>query len=177
MNGKLNLDAPIKNMIVRILSGNCRSEHRFGRTEEHDTFFCDLMYIGCDFYDTLAVFASCDAIDKESFQCITENIPSFLSVDVHSDKDIRKMIPHWTSSRYRTASVEELCSQLKQHVTNRDDGVFIYNSNLNTKDKRAYNDMYILISRKDESFFFDINRKKSFKLTETRALKIQEDNQ
>lgn len=168
MNGKLNLDAPIKSMIVRILSDDCKTNHRFGRSEENDSLFCDLMYIGCDFYDTLAIFASCDAISQQNFMCITNNIPSVLSVDVSSDKEIRKMIPHWTSSRYRTASIEDICIQLKQHVKNRDNGVFIYNSNLNTKDRRAYNDMYILISRNTESYFFDINRKKAFRLSEAR---------
>lgn len=164
MNGKLNLDAPAKSLIVKILSGDCKSEHRFGRSEEDDNFFCDLMYIGCDFYDILAVFASCDAIDPKNLKCITKNIPSFLPVDIHSDKQIRKMIPHWTSSRYHTSSIETICDELKQHVQNKDEGVYIYNSNLNTKDKRAYNDMYILISRESDSFFFDINRKKAFRL-------------
>ena len=175
MNSNLNLDAPIRSMIVKILSDDCKMGHRFGRSEENDTLFCDLMYIGCDFYDTLAIFASCDAISQQNFKCIANNIPSLLSVDVSSDKEIRKMIPHWTSSRYHTASIEDICDRLKQHIQNRDDGVFIYNSNLNTKDKRAYNDMYILIGRNPESYFFDINRKKAFRLSEAKALKAQED--
>lgn len=164
MNGKLNLDAPIKSFIVKILSCDCETGHHFGRSSEKDNFFRDLLYIGCDFYETLAIFASCDAIGQNNFNGIIESIPSYLSVDIRSDKEIRKMIPHWTSSRYRSASVNEICLQLKQHIQNNDDGVFIYNSNLNTKDKRAYNDMYILLSRRYERFFFDINRKKAFRL-------------
>ncbi len=164
MNGKLNLDTPAKSLIVKILSGDSKSEHRFGRSEENDNFFCDLLSIGCDFYDTLAVFASCDAIDQNNMTDITENIPSFLPVDIHADKQIRKMLPHWTSSRYHTSSIETICDELKQHVQSKDEGVYIYNSNLNIKDKRAYNDMYILISHESGSFFFDINRKKAFRL-------------
>lgn len=164
MNDRISLDAPIKTILARILSSECEAGHHFGRSSEEDHFFRDLLYIGCDFYEILALFASCDAIGKNNYKDIIENIPSFLSVRADSDKEIRKMILHWTSSPYRSASIEEICGQLKKHIKDRDNGVFVYNSNLNTKDKRTYNDMYILLSRKCECFFFDINRKKAYKL-------------
>lgn len=168
MDGKLNLDAPIRSIIIKILSSDSETECLFGRSAQNDHFFSDLLSVGCDFYDTLELFANCGAVNEKNVGCIIEKIPEYKISDGFSDRTVRKMIPHWTSSRYHTASIEDICRELKTHIENGTDGVFVYNSNLNTKDKKVYNDTYILIIRNSKIFFFDINRKKTFKIGPTR---------
>ena len=36
--------------------------------------------------------------------------------------------------------------------------------NLNSKNKKTYNDIYVLLISKQNTFFFDINRKKAYKI-------------
>lgn len=167
MDGKLNLDAPIRSIIVRILSCDCEEACLFGRSSQSDHFFGDLLSVGCDFYDTLELFANCNAVNEKNVDCILDRIPDYKTEEGFSDNAFRKMIPHWTASRYRSASIKDICRELKEHTENGSDGVFVYNSNLNTKDKKVYNDTYILIIRNSKAFFFDINRKKTYKIGPT----------
>lgn len=163
MNRKLSLDAPIRSLIIRLLSDDPEYKMILDRLQKHNCLFYGLLEIGCDFYETLELFAVCEAIGQETADCIIKSIPACQSA-AFSDKAIRKMIPHWTSSRYHTASIEDICRNLKQKIKSGSDGVFLYNSNLNTKDKKVYNDIYILIIRNKENYFFDINRKKAFQI-------------
>lgn len=164
MNKKLNLDAPVRSLITTILSTDCEQQGLFGRTEKNDRFFCDLLAVGFDFYDVLELFVNCNAVNEKSGYCIVKNIPEYKTVSLPSDKAVRKLIPHWTSSRYRTASIEDICLDLNEKIKSGSDGAFIYNSNLNTKDRKVYNDTYVLFIRNSEVYFFDINRKKTFKI-------------
>ena len=164
MNTKIDLDAPIKTIIVKILSYDPEINSIFGRTKKEDLFFQDLLTVGCDFYELLELFANNEAINKKSVTCIFENIPGTEKISDFSDKELRKMIPHWSPSRYHTASIEDVCKEVKQHLTDNSSGTYIYNSNLNNKNRRAYNDAYILLIANDKKYFFDINRKKAFYL-------------
>lgn len=164
MDNKLNLDAPVRSLITRILSSDFEQQGLFGRTEKNDRFFCDLLAVGFDFYDILELFVNCNAVNERIGYCIIKNMPEYKTVDICSDKAVRKMIPHWTSSRYHTASIEDICLDLKEKIKAGADGAFIYNSNLNTKARKVYNDTYILFIRNSQNFFFDINRKKTFKI-------------
>lgn len=49
------------------------------------------------------------------------------------------------------------------HIESDSNGTFVYNSN-NSKNKKVYNDTYILLISDSNKFFFDINRKKSYKI-------------
>ena len=73
------------------------------------------------------------------------------------------MIPHWSSSKYHTATIKDICQELKKHIESDSNGTFVYNSN-NSKNKKVYNDTYILLISDSNKFFFDINRKKSYKI-------------
>lgn len=160
MNRKLSLDTPVRSLVTRILS-DPEYKNILEKLQENQLIFCGLVHLGCDFYETLELFAGCGAIDPKSADCILHCLPDCQTSGC-TEKEIRKMIPHWTSSRYRTASIEDICLDLRQKAEAGEDGVFVYNSNLNTKDKKVYNDIYVLIIRNKEIYFFDINRKKTF---------------
>ena len=112
----------------------------------------------------MELFINCEAISKQNITCIIENIPSVKKITDYSEKGIRKMIPHWSSSKYHTATIENVCNDIKHHIECGGEGIFVYNSNINTKNKKVYNDTYILLISDSNKFFFDINRKKSYKI-------------
>lgn len=168
---KIELATPLRTIIVKVLSPNPKMLTVFGRTKEKDLFFKDLLTIGCDFYELLALFANCDAISKNNITCIIENIPTAKKITDYSEKGIRQMILHWTSSKYHTATIEEVCKEIKQHIENDAEGIYVYNSNANTPNKKAYNDMYILIIVDFKKFFFDINRKKAYRIIDEKGAK------
>lgn len=164
MNSKLNLNAPIRTLFVEILSHDYEASGIFGRTKEEDPFFKDLLTIGFDFYELLDFFANRDALTKSLVSCITDNVQDCQTITDITEKGLRKMIPHWTASKHHTATIENVCSEIKEHIEEKHFGAFVYNSNMNTKNKKAYNDTYILMISEKGMFFFDTNRRKSYKI-------------
>ena len=160
---KIELGTPFRTVIIKILSCNPKMLSVFGRTKEKDLFFKELLTIGCDFYELLELFANCEAINNESINCIVENVPNVEIIENYNDKEIRRMIPHWSSSKYHSATIKDICQELKMHIESDSNGTFVYNSN-NSKNKKVYNDTYILLISDSTKFFFDINRKKSYKI-------------
>lgn len=160
---KIELATPFRTIIVKVLSHNPKMLTVFGRTKEKDLFFKDLVTIGCDFYEVLELFANCEAICEKNINCIVESVPNAKTVTDYSKKGIRRLIPHWSSSKYHTATIDDVCEEIKQRIENDSAGTFVYNSNANASSKKAYNDTYILLIADSEKFFFDINRKKAYK--------------
>lgn len=164
MDNIIDLKTPIRTIIVKVLEYDPEILSVFGRTKEKDLFFKDLLTIGCDFYELLELFSNCEAINNKNIKCIIDNVPSPKKITDFSEKGIRKMIPHWTSSKYHTATIQDVCNEITNHIENNSTGSYVYNSN-NTDNKRAYNDTYILLIADSDKFFFDINRKKAYKIT------------
>ena len=122
---KIELGTPFRTVIIKILSCNPKMLSVFGRTKEKDLFFKDLLTIGCDFYELLELFANCEAINNESINCIVENVPNVEIIENYNDKEIRRMIPHWSSSKYHTATIKDICQELKMHIES-DSKVHLY---------------------------------------------------
>lgn len=168
MDDKINLQTPMRTIIVKILSFDTEVSTLFGRSKDKDLFFQDLLTIGFDFYELLELFINCEAVTKHSVASIVDNVPDAEIIKDFSEKELRRMIPHWTSSRYHTASIDDICRELKDHIKNEISGTFIYNSNSGGKTRKAYNDTYVLILTDTDRFFFDINRKKAFRICNVR---------
>ena len=161
---KIELITPFRTVIVKVLSFEPQTLPVFGRTEKEDVFFKDLLAIGCDFYELLELFVNYNAITKRNINCIIENIPASKIITDCSDKSLRQMIPHWSSSRYHSDTIKEVCNKLKKTIKNNIQGVFVYNSNANAQNRKAYKDIYILLITQSQKFFFDINRKKTYEI-------------
>lgn len=164
MNNNLNLNSPIRAVIVKVLSFDPQKDPVFGRTHEKDVIFKDLLTLGFDFYELLELFVNCDAVNNNSVVNIVENIPHSQTITKFTEKEFRTLIPHWTASKYHSASLDDLRLELKSRIEKSQEGAFVYNSNLNLKSKKAYNDTYILIVTETDKYFFDINRKKAFRI-------------
>lgn len=164
MENKINLNSQFRTVIVKILSYDPSVTSIFGRDESKDAFFQDLMTLGIDFYELLELFINCDAVTKHSAVYIAENAPDAEVLKDITEKELRRMIPHWTASKYHTASIDEVLSELQMRIKNETVGAYVYNSNKNNNNRRAYNDMYVLLITEDSTFFFDINRRKAYKI-------------
>lgn len=168
MDTKLSIDIPFRTVIVKILDDTPENSGVFGRTKEKDYFFRDLLTVGFDFYELLELFINCEAVTKHSVACIIDNVPDAEVIKELSEKELRRMIPHWSSSRYHTASIGDVCRELKERIESGISGTFVYNSNSGGNARRAYNDTYVLILTDSGRFFFDINRKKAFRICNDR---------
>ena len=160
---RVSLNLPIRTFIVKVLSYDPEIFPLFGRSKEFDHFFQDLLTMGVDFYELLNLFINCDAVTRNSIAGIIDNLPKTERIKNFSEQELRKMIPHWTGSRYHTAPIEEVLREIKEHIEQQNEGAFVYNSNLNTN-RKAYNDTYLLIVTEKEELFFDINRRRAFLL-------------
>ena len=140
------------------------SAYVLGRTKKEDPFFKDLLSLGCDFFELLEIYANCNEFTTNNIDCILNNVQVFENITNLSDKELRKMIPHWTASKHHTASIEDVCREVKELIEGNSCGAFVYNSNMNTKSKKRYNDIYLLLISEQNIFFFDINRRKSYKI-------------
>lgn len=164
MTDKLSLNSPIKTLIIKVLTLSGNSAYVLGRTKKEDLFFKDLLSLGCDFFELLEIYANCNQFTTNNIDCILNNVQVFENITNLSDKELRKMIPHWTASKHHTASIEDVCREVKELIEGNSCGAFVYNSNMNTKSKKRYNDIYLLLISMQNIFFFDINRRKSYKI-------------
>ena len=161
MEDYLSLNCPIKMLLVKIYKSSLCI---LGRTEKKDELFKDFLLLGCDFFEILEIYSECDGFTEYNIECISNNVENSEAITSLSDKELRKIIPHWSASKHHTASIEEVCHDVRKNITQKNCGAFSYNSNLNSKNKNTYNDIYILLISKQNTFFFDINRKKAYKI-------------
>lgn len=164
MQNKIELHVPVKSIILKVLAREPDDPPIFGRFEDRDDFFRDLVTLGFDFYELLELYLNANALTEASVLSVVQNLPASDEINRLSKSQIRRMIPHWTSSPYHTATIDAVCEEISSHIKNRDNGVFVYNSNLNEKRPSAHNDVYILIIKELEKVLVDIRRRKTFKI-------------
>lgn len=164
MSDKLNLNSPIRILLIKVYALNKNSTYVFGQTKNKDLFFKDLIALGFDFFELLEMYSTYNLFTSNNIACILDNVENSETITNLSDRELRKMLPHWTASKHHTASIENVCQEIRECVEQKALGAFVYNSNLNSKSKKGYNDIYLLLISKDHIFFFDINRRKSYKI-------------
>lgn len=165
MQHKIDLHVPMRNIILKILAREPDDPPIFGHFEDRDDFFRDLVTLGFDFYELLELYLNANALTEATVSSVVQNLPPSDKISRLSRSQIRRMVPHWTSSPYHTATINIVCEEISNHITNRDNGVFVYNSNLNEKRPSAHNDIYILIITELEKVLVDIRRRKTFKIS------------
>ena len=105
-----------------------------GENSQADTFLflTSLVHCGCDGFEI---------IDRE--------------------KNLRGMIPRWTGTKYHTANINVVVSDIHDKISSRKLGIYSYHSNQNPR-RNTVDDPYILLVGKKKAVFLDINRKRSF---------------
>lgn len=126
-----------------------------------------LVYDGYDFYDVMRVM-----IEKDLGKCppdvlkdLCNLVPNGRKLKTLGAHDIHGMIARWTASKFHTAPIQEVVRDIQFKCSNRQTGLYLYNSNRNPNNKRAANDPYILLVTEQKIRFLDLNRKISYHYT------------
>lgn len=126
-------------------------------------FFHLLCESGIDYYDLLALYSTLSCYTDEDLQALLRYAPPSMADLSPTKGNIRRAIPRWTASRYHSAAIETVITEIQGKLLLSSPGIFCYNSNLNPKNRRSLNDLYILIITDGERRWFDINRKCTYK--------------
>ncbi|WP_417072319.1 hypothetical protein, partial [Hominenteromicrobium sp.] len=74
-------------------------------------------------------------------------------------KNIKKSISRWTCSKYHTDTITEVIKDIQRKIGQHQLGIYQYNSNLNNKNRRSLNDLYVLVIAEQRILWYDINKK------------------
>ena len=158
----INLESPLRTVITKILSEPPEKYKTLGRSQDNDMFFQLLISLGCDYFQLLQLFIEQNGIYKGTIESIIECLPNPHILKRVSVYEVKKIISHWTPSRYHTDSIDNIIIDITNHLLETtEEGVYIYNSNLNNR-KKAHNDLYLLIITNNKKLFFDINLRKVY---------------
>lgn len=121
--------------------------------------------VGCNYYDLLSVISLFNSFSEEDLELLISLTPRPQVSLPANPKNIRQCIPRWTASKYHSAPIAKVVEEMQILLTGSDSGITVFNSNLNTHDKRAVNDQYVLLISRNYRIFVDINRKTTISFT------------
>ena len=162
----INLYSSVQSVIHSLLNCNRDEMTLFSNNENLTSLFCDLICMGCDFHELLRVFCHNDGLELLNARKVQELLPQPDGTCTVGEKDIRRMILHWTTSKYHTNSIHVIVPEIACHVSNRELGIYPYYSNKNPNNKKAANDIYVLFVMENTTVFADLNRKRSYRFQE-----------
>lgn len=121
---------------------------------------CELMIqAGYDFYELLPLYMNFLPFSENDLQSVLSWSPVPQQTFLPSQKNIRKAISRWTCSRYHTAAIDEVIKDIQCKIEHYKLGIYQYNSNLNSRNRRSLNDLYILVVAEQHVMWYDINKK------------------
>lgn len=153
---QLSLDTPLRIFIRKLW---CElSQGGEESQSKKASMFGDLLSVGCDFFDLLTLCSDFSLTESDS-EMLVEYAPTPAHAYPISPSNVRLALPHWTPSRYHTAPIAEVVKEIYRLLSCGKALTKVYNSNLNPKNRKAYNDRYILIITPHKSLIADINRR------------------
>lgn len=173
-NMKLQYPLNIKNPIEELLQVLI-SNYKVTRELEIKKIFSEqcalLINVGYDFYDLLSLYMNFAPFSKSDCQTILSLSPVPQRSFSPEINNIRKAISRWTCSKYHTATIDEVIKDIHCKIDNQSFGIYQYNSNLNNKNRRSLNDLYILIIAEHRVMWYDINKKVTIEFVKIREVK------
>lgn len=165
MANELKLHNTIENFLVTILALSEDTLSFFCSTENQNRLFLDLWNLGCDFYDLIRIYANAEKVNPALGEIVAEKILSDNDIQSISLNKLNSLIPRWTGTKYHSGNKKEVLQDIQNNVLIPQVGVYLYNSNRNTHNPRAYNDIYILIVTNEKNIFIDVNRRKTHEIS------------
>lgn len=162
MKKNFQLNIPVESF-VRCLITACNQSNQPKIREQTFSLFQLLCETGCDFYCALQLYSGLDKLSEQEIQIIFEVSPAPESILHPTSKDIRTALPRWTPTKYHTGPIDEIVEDVQNKIVTRTQGVYSYNSNLNPKNRRSLNDLYLLMIAGDIIRWYDINRRSTFR--------------
>lgn len=136
-----------------------------GKNTSADTFLflTSLVHCGCDGFEIINRVSICVGAGNyvNVFQCLVDCIHPSQQITTLQEKNLRGMIPRWTGTKYHTANINIVVSDIHDKISGRKLGIYSYHSNRNPR-RNTVDDPYILLVGKEKAVFLDINRKRSF---------------
>lgn len=153
----LTFDNSISEFLSNLVS-LCNTHRRQSVRDKVFSLFQLLVEMDLNFYHLLSVFSALDDITADEVQLIIQLSPLPDIVEPVSYKNVRMAIPRWTASKYHSGQIEVVIQHIISLIQNNERGLYVYNSNLNPKNKRSFNDLYLLLIDEDTVRWYDINR-------------------
>lgn len=157
----LQLNIPVESM-VRKLVLSCNQSHQPILREQAFSLFQLLCEMGFDFYQILQLYAKLEQFSQKEVGIILRLSPPPRATLHPTVSDIRRAMPRWTPTKYHTGPIDEVVTQIQITIAEKEQGVHAYNSNLNPKNRRSLNDLYLMIIEGDAIWWYDINRRSTY---------------
>ena len=153
---QLSLDAPLRLFVRKLWYKSCQEGEAGQQKKEH--FFQNLLSMGCDYYELLNLYSDFPLMENDG-EMLVDLAPDPAHIYSISPSNIRLALSHWTPSKYHTSPISEVVADIKSELLAGEPVIKVYNSNLNPRNPRAYNDRYILLITAYKSLIIDINRR------------------
>lgn len=153
---QLSLDTPLRLFIRKLWHKSCQEGEDGQRKKE--SVFKSLLSVGCDYYELLNLYSEFPLAESDG-KMLVDHAPTPAHIYSISPNNIRLALPHWTPSKYHTAPILEVVNEIEKKLVTGIPLIKVYNSNLNPRNRRAYNDRYILLITDCKSLVIDINRR------------------
>ena len=152
----LSLDTPLRLFIRKLWHKSCQEGEEGQRKKE--SVFQSLLSVGCDYYELINLYSDFPMAEPDG-NMLADQAPTPTRIYSVSPSNIRLALPHWTPSKYHTAPILEVVNEIENNLVAGIPLIKVYNSNLNPRNRRAYNDRYVLLITAYKSLIIDINRR------------------
>lgn len=121
-----------------------------------------------DYFDIVRVVAMIAPSDytENEVRGIISMIPKKIScepISILKLSALRSMIPRWTGTQYHSGNIKDVILDIQHKCERKEIGIYVYNSNMNVKNRRSANDPYILLVTSKQWYFLDINRRRVYR--------------
>lgn len=156
-----NLNNSVESFLINLIDF-CNEERNSKFREQIFSLFDLLCEVGFDFYSLLAFYSRLHSLTIHEIEEIVLHSPTPQTVMLPEIKNIRKAIPRWTGTKYHTAPIANVITEIRQKILFCKPGLYCYNSNLNPRNRKSLNDLYILLITPHAILWYDINRKNTY---------------
>lgn len=164
MEPSLHLQISVESMVRRLIR-SCNQSHQPLLRDQAFTLFRLLCEMEFDFYRVLQLYTGLDALSKKEIGVILQLSPKPRATLRPTVNDIRRAIPRWTPTKYHTGPIDKVVKEIQITMAKKVQGVHTYNSNLNPKNHRSLNDLYLMVIDGETIWWYDINRRSTYQFT------------
>lgn len=157
----LQLSIPVESMVRKLIL-SCNQSNQPLLRDQAFTLFRLLCEMGFDFYRVLQLYANLEQLSEKEIDVILRLSPPPRATLHPTVSDIRQAMPRWTPTKYHTGPIDEVVKQIQITMAKKRQGIHAYNSNLNPKNRRSLNDLYLMIIDGDAIWWYDINRRSTY---------------
>lgn len=131
--------------VTRKLVALCKTQKAPESRAQMFRLFQLLCSMKFDFYLILSILCNLNEFSTSELKIILQASPSPDQILQPTPQNIRITIPRWTPSKYHSGRIADIVTDVYEKIDRALPGIYIYNSNLNPKNARSLNDLYVLV--------------------------------